>query len=108
MMKTKRRRSNLVPRVVFTTVCVGVVPVCVLQCSSGSGGGDGGTICPSQYGCMGVAAIGYDQFSVAEAGFQDRHIGIDGAVADTGFHVESGPGEASDAPGEGGDGGQTG
>jgi hypothetical protein len=89
-MKAKRRRSNIVPRVVFGTVCIGVVPLCVLECGSGSGGGPQTCqygCCPNQ--CLGVAAIGYDQYVGSPDG-------------------EAGSGDATDAPSEAGDGGEAG
>ena len=90
-MKNKRR-SAFVPRVIFGTVFVGVVPACaVMSC-----GGDDTTSGNSQTGAAGqpfsVAAVGF-------AGFQ--------GVADIGFGGAAGNNRdaSSDAKGGGGQGG---
>lgn len=84
-----KRRTAFVPRIVLSTVFLGVVPACVIACSSDDGGGKTVT--------QGVAA---DAFSVgaafvAETGFI--------ALADIGFIDTASPDDAASDATEAGD-----
>jgi len=85
-----KRRSAFVPRVIFGTVFVGVVPACaVMSC-----GGDDTTTGSSQTGAgghiaMGVAAVGFAGFSVANIGF-----GGAGSNRDASSDAKGGGGQA--------------
>jgi len=105
----KRRRSAFVPRVIFSTVFVGVVPAVAACGGDDSGGGQSGTT------VRGVAAGGFA--GVGVGGFAGVGVGGFGAVAEMGFGGSAGTSDAasdaasrdgSDAASRGGAGGQDG
>ena len=98
------RKRSFVPRLIFGTAVVGVVPACVVAgCSSGTTTGGSGK---DSGLAQGVAAIGFDgrALGVADAAFNDR---VPLGVADIGFDARStdGPGGGDGAAGSGDDGG---
>ena len=59
--KRKRQRiPAVVPRIVFGTAFIGVIPACVVAACTG--GSDSGTVSSSSSGVMGVAAVAYQCF----------------------------------------------
>jgi hypothetical protein len=86
-----RRRSAFVPRVIFGTVFVGVIPACAVSC-----GGDDSTTGNTQTGAGGQQAMG-----VAVVGFS----GYQNSVAAIGFGGGGSRDASSDAKGGGGAGG---
>jgi hypothetical protein len=67
--KKPKRKTAFVPSVVFTTAVAGVVPACVVGCSSNGSGGPSVANCA--YGnvnnCATVAAVGYVAFDAGDA-----------------------------------------
>jgi hypothetical protein len=93
----KRKKTSFVPKVVFATACVGVVPVCATEgCTAGSGplaGSDAGNQPDRVF--MGVAAVAYQCFDSSlcgavgvaafDATFRDVYLdseGSDGTIGD--------------------------
>jgi len=69
-MRRRPRSSRFVPRLVFSTAFVGVVPACVVAAC----GSDENTSNQPDVQAYGVAALayqGYDQLSVADLGYGD-------------------------------------
>ncbi len=98
MKSTRKAKTHFVPRVVYRTAFVGVVPVCVAAaaCSSSSGSG-GGT--PVGVACAGYAcAVGVQAFSDSGDApvFSVAAIGFDAAPSDA--HAASDAPSTTDSP----------
>jgi hypothetical protein len=77
-MKARKRKTHFVPKVVYQTAFVSVVPLCVagLACSSSSGGADSGP--QLTVACSGFCA------AVAQAAFVDAGDAADAPSTDDG------------------------
>jgi hypothetical protein len=100
--KTIKRKPRFVPRVVFGTICIGVVPAFAVNCGGSSqpgGGHDGG----ADQLLLGVCNCGFDAYGVFvgfdSGGYPDAEGGADAKPADGGADT------ATDAKPEAGDGG---
>jgi hypothetical protein len=83
-MKVRRKRTHFVPRAVYRTAFVGVVPICVAgtACGGGSGGMDSGpTLTVACTGFCG--AVGAMAFTDAAADVGDAQAEGEAAVADS-------------------------
>jgi hypothetical protein len=93
--KKLKRKTAFVPSVVFTTAVAGVVPACVVGCSSTGSGGPSVSGCA--YGnvnnCATVAAVGYVAFDAGDGGDGDATSEAQPDVA-----TEAGDDGAGDAP----------
>jgi hypothetical protein len=105
--KKSTRKTAFVPGVVFTTAVAGVVPACVIGCSSN---GSGGTTPPgvancafagNSGNCATVAAVGYVAFDAGDGGHSDAPSEAQADVATDA--MQAGDGTASDAAGDAAD-----
>lgn len=98
--KKPKRKTAFVPSVVFTTAVVGVIPACVVGCSSSGSGGTLPSVAACGYGtptgnCPTVAAVGYVAFDAGDGGDGDAPSFIQPDVATDA--PEAGDGAAGDA-----------
>jgi len=93
--KKPTKRTAFVPSVVFTTAVAGVVPACVVGCSSNGSGAPSVAACTfgSSGTCATVAAVGYVAFDAGDGGDAD-------APSFTQPDAATDATEAGDAPGD--------